>query len=853
MLLALLVGALAVLAAALYAQRVRWLSLALFWIFLGAWCAEMEPQPAPDQPLAQLSDGLLRTAEGAVVQVGPVRRESPQTEGYGHAQSSAPAESTQSIDLRLSSLEQIDDQRDEQIPTGGTVRLTIRWPNESTAHAFACGERLRVAARLLPPQGYHDPDVWSRADFLLDYGITSTASVRAERVEFIGSESGQFLLCHIHTLQYAATARLLELPQRMHGFPSFLRLSVEDAQLLSAMIAGDRSWLNHSLRVGFERTGSFHMLVVSGFHLAIVAGFFFWVAERLCMPRVAVTLTTVAASLAYALFTGFAVPVQRSLWMVVIYLLTRLLYRERNVLNTIGVAALALLVVSPRSFFDASFQMTLLAVVAIGGIAAPLLKNSVHMYLSAAKNLSLQVVEKSMPPRAAQFRVTLRMVASALERMGSGVWSRWCAWTVFPVLVRCVLRAAEWIVVSCVVELAMVLPMAIYFHRITFFALPVNVLVLPLLLLLLPAALCMMVVLAAWPAAAMLPASLVAAVLHTGVGVVRWFSRMALADHRIPAPLAWQIFLFVLLLVVAIRMAQRERKKAVWCALLLAAVVAILPRAVRHPQNALLVEAIDVGQGDSLLLITPEGKSLLIDAGGFGGGPHEKTPDYDIGEEVVSTVLWERGIQHLDAVALTHAHSDHMGGMPTVLRNFHPDELWVGENPPVPAYTALLKEAADLGVRVRSLHEGDVLHPGQVAITVLAPQRDYRPEGEPGNNDSLVLRAAYGKTSALLEGDAEAPVEETMLAESGLESTLLKVGHHGSRSSTQPAFLQRVHPQWAVISCGLRNRYGHPREEVLEELQSAGVRTLSTDTSGALCFRLDGTNTTEMACAEKKP
>jgi competence protein ComEC len=282
-------------------------------------------------------------------------------------------------------------------------------------------------------------------------------------------------------------------------------------------------------------------------------------------------------------------------------------------------------------------------------------------------------------------------------------------------------------------------------------------------------------------------------------------------------------------------------------------VIAVLPRPVDHPHDALLMEAIDVGQGDSLLLITPDGKTLLVDGGGFGGGPHQAPQDYDIGEEVVSEVLWSRGIRHLDAVALTHAHSDHMGGLPAVLRNFHPDQLWVGNNPRFGAYNALLDEAASLHVRVVSLRAGDAFSFGPAQVTVLAPFRNYQPGPEPTNNDSLVMRVAYGATSVMLEGDAEAPVEQAMLAESGLASTLLKVGHHGSITSTRPEFLARVAPQWAVISCGLRNRYGHPRIEVLQELEAAGVRTFSTDINGASCFRLDGKTTTpDLACGWRK-
>ena len=264
------------------------------------------------------------------------------------------------------------------------------------------------------------------------------------------------------------------------------------------------------------------------------------------------------------------------------------------------------------------------------------------------------------------------------------------------------------------------------------------------------------------------------------------------------------------------------------------------PRAIDHPRDAMLAEAIDVGQGDSMLIVTPNGKALLVDGGGFGGGPRQAQQDYDFGEEVISPVLWDLGIRHLDAVALSHAHSDHMGGLPTVLRNFTPDELWVGNNPPGDAYDALLAEADALHVRVRSLRAGDAFAFGSARVNVLAPTLDYKPGGEPANNDSLVIHVGYGATSVLLEGDAEAPIERAMLGEAGLESTLLKVGHHGSTTSTTPEFLARVAPQCAVISCGLRNRYGHPRQEILAALEAAHVRTFRTDTNGISCFQLDG-------------
>jgi competence protein ComEC len=731
---------------------------------------------------------------------------------------------------------------------------------------FQCGERVRAVVRLLRPEIYRDPGVWSRADYLLDQGITASATVASDRVERLGQTPGAFLACKVSGSQQASTARLLALPAAMKNLPAPLRLSEDDAAMLAAMVAGDRTYLTHALRVGFERTGSFHMLVVSGFHLAIVAACILWIARRFHMPRVPATVLTIAASFAYALFTGFATPVQRSLWMVTLYLIGRLVYRERNALNTIGFAALCLLVVSPRSLFDSSLQMTLLAVIAIAGVAAPLLQGTIHPYLTATRDLPLVAIDIKLAPRLAEYRLMMRMVAERIERAGN----RWLAWRIFPWCMRFAIRFVELLVISCVVELAMTLPMAVYFHRITIFALPVNLLILPLLLVLMPAALLTLLLLVVWPAAAVVPATVVALVMHFGVGLVRLFGSIALGDFRIPNPLPWQSGVFCGLLGAAIVLAHESlgrgeswlrrgtpsirravMRRSAWAALAIAALAVVMPRPVERPKGAMLMEAIDVGQGDSLLVITPDGKTLLIDGGGFGGGPKQAPQDFDIGEEVVSPALWARGIRHLDVVALTHAHSDHMGGLPAVLRNFHPDELWVGNNPRFGAYNALLDEAAALHVRVRSFRAGDAFSFGDTQVNVLAPFRDYQPGAEPSNNDSLVLHMGYGTTSVMLEGDAESPIEQAMLAEEGLASTLLKVGHHGSITSTRPEFLKRVAPEWAVISSGLHNRYGHPREEVLEELQEAHVRTLRTDVNGISCFVMDGRTTAGMVgCGE---
>jgi competence protein ComEC len=190
-------------------------------------------------------------------------------------------------------------------------------------------------------------------------------------------------------------------------------------------------------------------------------------------------------------------------------------------------------------------------------------------------------------------------------------------------------------------------------------------------------------------------------------------------------------------------------------------------------------------------------------------------------------------------LVLSHAHSDHMGGMPAVMRNFRPRELWVSIDPNSEAYRALLEEAKDLGVKVRHFYAGDQFLWGGMEVAILAPETGYSNPGEPVNNDSLVMRMQYGKSSVLLEGDAEAPSEREMLARGRVEPvTLLKIGHHGSLTSTTPEFLKAAAPKDAVVSVGRGNTFGHPRYEVIERIADARTKLYRTDEFGLTTFLL---------------
>jgi len=264
-------------------------------------------------------------------------------------------------------------------------------------------------------------------------------------------------------------------------------------------------------------------------------------------------------------------------------------------------------------------------------------------------------------------------------------------------------------------------------------------------------------------------------------------------------------------------------------------------------QGRLQIYALDVGQGDSSLIITPEGKSVLIDAG---------TPQ--AGDEVVAA-LRKRDVRSLDLAVATHPHADHIGGMRQVIENFGVKNfLDSGRDYPSKEYQRMLDALVKKGIKYIVAKKGMKFDlDSGIKIEVLNPQGDkqwieeVRRGGSVENANSVVLRLSYGNFSMLFTGDAETETEDLMM-KSGvpLRAQVLKVGHHGSRYATSVRFLEAVAPEDAVISVGAENRYGHPAQQTLDRLRKAGVKVYRTDLNGEIAIVTDG-NTFEIHPAKQ--
>lgn len=651
-------------------------------------------------------------------------------------------------------------------PASGRVRLSIR----GDLPKVRAGDDVATATTLRRPRSFRNPGSFDLASHLARRDIVVVGSVWDATEVVRRSRPAIDPWVRIERWR----ARIVR---------TIARAVPGDAgAVLTALVVGDDAAVDDGLRAAFTRSGVVHVLSVSGLHVGLVAvaGFAVvrWLLARSRRVLLAVDVRRIAAVASlgpvavYCVLAGLEIATLRSAAMVGASVGAVVLGRRADVLRTLAVAALVLSLAWPGGPREIAFQLSFVSVLAI-------------------------------------VLGTRRFAPDATDRHGR------------------LLGAA---VVSPAALVGTAPLTAYWFQQLSPMALVANPLAIPLfgsvVVVLGLAGACVEPL---SPAAAAWTFRLAGVLLRPGLAMVRTLGRVPFAAVDVPAPTVVELGLAYGLL--AALWWRPPRGGRVLLAVVLAGIVADAAwwTRVRFAPGVLRLTVLDVGQGDASVVELPDGRVVVVDAGGFPGS------DFDTGTAIVAPFLAARKIMRVDALVMTHAHPDHSGGLASLLWR-RPREFWWTGHPGIGIeWFRLAGAMAASGVPVRRMVAG--ADDGTVAV--LHPPAEWP---APSLNDaSLVLRVRHGDMAFLLTGDAEAAAEGRMLDDgAALGAVAIKVPHHGSRTSSAARFVDAVAPSVAVIPVGADNRYRLPNAEVEARYRARGVCVLRTDRCGAVTLETDG-------------
>jgi competence protein ComEC len=753
----------------------------------------------------------------------------------------------------------------------GTLLLLAQAPTEKLkqeydALALQHGARLRVMTKLDREDDFRNPGVSQFTEYLERKGYDATGTIKSPLlVERLDDERVFLPLAWVYSWR---TRLQKEFTQRF---------SAETAGILNAALLGNPHNISGSAAERFRAGGTFHILVISGLQIAFIAGVAFLIVRRLTQQKLLQFLLAVLFLWAYAIAVGAEASVTRAALMFTLAAFAPVLARRANSLNTVAGAGLFLLVLNPLDLFDPSFQLTFLSVVAIVCIALPLLENMRRVgtwrptmatphppscpwwftKLSEALFWSERGWRTEMAASNIKYRLFKTPIAAKLER-----------WRLQKIL-RYTLSA---IVISASVQIVLLPLMILYFHRVSIASLLLNIFVGGLMAV---SALTALVAVLVSQVSTITGGLLVVVAEKTTwlmTHLVDPFSALGLASMRLPhyRGLAAGIYAlyFILVMVLVIAMSKwnplrayaasiglnRRMKRIVAIGFVATLLIVILhPFSAARPDGRLRVDFLDVGQGDSALLTTPDGTTILIDGGGrpslswTNRDSDDAEPTFErdtrsIGERVVSEYLWSRGLDRVDYVIATHADADHIDGLNDIARNFKVRGAIVARAPADDREFAKFSQALNTaGVPLEIVGAGDVIQVGNVLIDVLWPPPVQTVDSPSRNNDSIVLRVRFGEKSFVFSADIEKEAEAALVKTGiNLHTDVVKIPHHGSKTSSTEQFVAATRSTLAVISVGRYSIFGHPNKEVVDRWRASGAQVMTTGEKGTITIVTDG-------------
>jgi competence protein ComEC len=753
----------------------------------------------------------------------------------------------------------------------GRLRLFAPIQSAEMAEDYAemdlrSGSIIRVACNPVREENYQNPGVLSRKELLDWQDLDATAMLKSPLlVEKLGDASSWNPTDTIYSSRQYLIDKFRE------------KFSVSTAGIMIASLLGNKHFLDKSSAEVFREGGTFHILVISGLHITFIGGLLLLLVRMFARNKLTQFVVVSSFLWIYTIAVGAEVPVVRASLMFTILLFSHVIYRSSSLVNSLGACALILLVWRPQDLFGPSFQLTFVSVAAIVVMGFPLIEKlrSIGAWTPT--------IEAPFPP----------FVPNWLKRLCETIYWRENAWRIeakrhvwsanlfkspyrrmhgLEAVQNIAAFIFEGVLISIIVQLWLLPFLVVYFHRVSILSVFLNLWA------------GIFIALESFSALIAVCFSLISnALAFPFIKLTELFNWLLIAfpgvfvqnnwaSFRLPVytGLAGSIYAIYLLPVIVLgyavynwnpfampgeRMQYRLNLRTIYgivtLAVLLGVVIIFHPFTAPRPDGRLHIDFLDVGQGDSALVTFPDGKTMLVDGGGRvnykrsdnNGESEIFEPDVpSIGESVVSEFLWEKGYSKIDHILATHADTDHIQGLADVAKNFSVDSAFVGRSPMNdPDFAAFSEALRRRGIPAQTIARGDRFNFDGVTVEVLYPKRTDDPDAVSDNDHSVVLRFVFGSRSFLLTGDIEHQAESELTAGGGiLTADLVKVPHHGSRTSSTQDFVNAIGAEYAVISVGRRSPFGHPHADVIERWRVSGANVMTTGTSGTISVSTDG-------------
>ncbi|HLB05332.1 MAG TPA: DNA internalization-related competence protein ComEC/Rec2, partial [Thermodesulfobacteriota bacterium] len=709
-----------------------------------------------------------------------------------------------------------------------TPTLPLKGREFSDENRLKYGDKIRFLAKIKKPRNFHNPGGFDYERYLALKGIFATAYLRdAEGIVKTDEENPSYT-------------------GWIEGMRDSIRENVfknagDTAPVLLSLITGEQGEIPKETREAFSRAGTAHILAISGEHIGLITlasyALFIWLLKR--SERVMLTINiykaaaiiTIPGIVLYSMVAGSGFSIVRAVIMGGVILMAVFLDRRRDIASLVAFAASLILTFEPQALFDISFQLSFASVISLALIVPHL--NRYYDSLQVFRHPQVMNISPIPPPPIPGGKgetFTVKTIYANIEETNRTATRRILSW--FAMLSFVSIAAA--IGTSPLV--------AYYFNRVSIISPVANLVTVPIIgFIIVPIGLLSSILI---PVSQTFSGWLISVNSHLLSLIIKLTALIAsvpMASIRVVTPDILEVSLFYLLIASFIYRKESHLARRLLIAAL-ALMVAVGFFHVLKPgfQKDLKVTFLDVGQGESTLIEFPGGKRMLIDGGGF------PDSDIDVGEMIIAPFLWHERIREIDYLVLSHPNSDHYGGLPFILRNFNVGEVWEsGVEEGSDGYAEFKRAVREGALRYKAVGDGEDISVNGVIINVLNPPRGYMPKGDrAANNGSLVLKVSYGDTSFLFTGDIEKEAEYALLSKGDeLKSTILKVPHHGSLTSSTVEFLNKVRPGKAVFSVGYNNRFGFPKEAVLKRYEYLGTDIYRTDRDGAITASTDGANT----------